>query len=354
MRGAVKAVNRGGAVFLKGLARHLACLLLPITLLCVNGCSSREVVVVYSPHGPEMLKDAEAEFEKANPNVDVQWLDMGSQDVYNRISAERNRPAADVWWGGSSTMFTKAADDGLLEPYRPAWTDAVPAEFKDPKDRWYGTYRSPLAIMFNTRRYTRETVPHTWDELLNPEWKGKLTLRKPPASGSMRVFLGAMILRAPDETAGFDWLRRLHEATESYPESPQFLFDHLRKDEALLSVWLMADVALQRERNGYPFDCVVPEGTPVLTEGIALVAHAPHPDWAKRFYEFVTSREALPRHAAAYAKIPVRNDIDPAALPGWMRDAVAQLKPMAIDWAAFSGKEQAWCDRWEKEVYRTR
>jgi len=75
--------------------------------------------VVYSPHGPEMLKDAEAQFEAAYPHVDLQWLDMGSQEVYNRVSAERARPACDVWWGGPSTMFMQAAEEGLLEPYRP-------------------------------------------------------------------------------------------------------------------------------------------------------------------------------------------------------------------------------------------
>jgi iron(III) transport system substrate-binding protein len=298
-----------------------------------------------------MLKDAEAEFEAAYPQVDVQWLDMGSQEVYNRVSAERHRPAGDVWWGGPSTMFMKAAEEGLLEPYRPTWADAVDPAFKDTQDRWYGTYRSPLAILFNNRRCTKDTAPKTWDDLLSPAWRGKITLRKPSASGTMRTFLGAMILRAPSEDAGIAWLKRLHKATESYPESPQFLFDHLKRNEELVSVWLMADVALQRERNGYPFDCVVPPQTPVLTEGIGLIKGAPHREWAQRFYEFVTSAQAQARHAYAYAKMPARNDLDPSALPAWMRESI---DTMPIDWNEFAKKEQAWCDRWEREVYQAR
>jgi len=322
-----------------------------LLLLFLSACSHREVVVVYSPHGPEMLGDAEKEFEAANPGVDVQWLDMGSQEVYNRVAAERNRPAGDVWWGGPSTLFMKAADAGLLEPYQPTWSQAEAPEFRDANHRWYGTYRSPLAILFNTNHYTKDTAPKNWDDLLLPEWRGKVTLRKPLASGTMRTFLGAMILRAPNEDAGIDWLKRLHEATESYPESPQFLFDHVKRNEGLVSVWLMADVALQRERNGFPFDCVVPKGTPVLTEGIGIVKGAPHPEWAKRFYEFVTSAETVARHAHAYAKIPTRNDIPADALPAWMREPI---DAMAIDWNSFSQKEQAWCDRWEREVYQPR
>jgi iron(III) transport system substrate-binding protein len=308
-------------------------------------------VVVYSPHGPEMLRDAETEFEARYPALDLQWLDMGSQEVYTRVSAERNRPAGDVWWGGPSTMFMKAAEEGLLEPYRPAWVGAADEAFKDPQDRWYGTYRSPLAILFNNRRYTRATAPKTWDDLLAPAWRKKITLRKPSASGTMRTFLGAMILRAPSEDEGIAWLKRLHEATESYPESPQFLFDHVKRDPELVSVWLMADVVLQRERNGFPFDYVLPPGTLVLTEGIAILHGAPHPEWAKRFYEFVTSGEAQARHAHAYAKIPARLDIDPGALPAWMREPIDAIP---IDWPAFARKEQGWCDRWETEVYPAR
>lgn len=321
-------------------------------LLALGGCAQqREVVVVYSPHGPEMLKDAEALFEAAYPAVDLQWLDMGSQEAYNRVSAERARPAGDVWWGGPSTMFMKAAEEGLLEPYRPSWSAAADPASKDPEDRWYGTYRSPLAILFNTRRYTRADAPQTWDALLEPAWRGKVTLRKPSASGTMRVFLGAMVLRQPDEDAGMAWLKRLHEATESYPESPQFLFDHIKRDDGLVTVWLMPDVVLQRERNGYPFDYVLPPQTPVLTEGIGIIRNAPHRGWAERFYEYITSADALAQQARDYAKMPARSDLDPATLPEWMQQPV---DAMPIDWEAFAVREQGWCDRWEREVYGAR
>ena len=57
-------------------------------LLAVAGCSpQRDIVVIYSPHGPEILKDAEAAFEAAYPQVDMQWLDMGSLAIFLAISS---------------------------------------------------------------------------------------------------------------------------------------------------------------------------------------------------------------------------------------------------------------------------
>jgi iron(III) transport system substrate-binding protein len=320
--------------------------------IALAGCSSPEVVVVYSPHGPDVLKDYERAFESAYPEVDVQWYDAGSQEVYSRVRAEQNRPQGDVWWGGPSTLFMQAAKEGLLDPYRPSWEEAVQPAYRDTQDRWYGTYQSPLAILFNNRRYKEEDVPQTWDDLLDPRWKGKIAMRKPLASGTMRTFIGAMILRAESEDAGIAWLRRLHEAREAYLENPQLYYDHIKKQEDVISVWLMPDIVLQRERNGYPFGFVVPPETPVLTEAIGIIRGAPHREWAVRFYEFVTTAEALAQQAAAYAKMPARTDISPAMLPEWM--AELEVKPMKIDWEHFAANEKRWCDRWESEVYNAR
>lgn len=332
--------------------RTLLCLALPTLLLtaAAASCSSKQTVVVYSPHGPEVLNDYKTRFEAAYPEIEVLTFDMGSNDVYNRISAERNRPAADVWWGAPSTMFMQAAKEGLLEPYQPSWTSASDSSARDSQDRWYGTYKSPLAIVYNTRHYSRETAPQSWDELLDPKWRGKIAIRKPLASGTMRSFIGAMILRASNEDAGIAWLKTLHEATDAYLESPQLLFDHLKRNEDKISVWLMPDVLLQREQNGYTVDCIVPSQTPVLTEAIAIVKGAPHPDWAKKFYEFVTRPEELAHQAEKFSKMPARTNIDPKTLPSWMAEAKFDVLP--VDWNVFAEKEQAWCDRWEKEVYQ--
>lgn len=314
------------------------------------GGSSKQTLVVYSPHGPEVLSDYKVRFEAAHPDIELVALDMGSNDAYNKVSAERNRPACDVWWGGPSSLFMQACKEGLLEPYKPTWGDAVEASYKDPNGQWYGTYRSPLAIVFNSRKRTKDDAPKTWDELLDPKWSKLITIRKPLASGTMRTFIGAMIMRAPDEDAGIAFLKTVHASTESYMESPQLLFDHLKRNEDLITVWLMPDVFLQREQNGYPVDCNVPAQTPVLTEGIAIVKGGPNPELAKKFYEFVTSPAELAHQAEKFSKIPTRTDLDPKTLPAWMGEL--KLDPMPIDWQVFAEKEKAWCERWEREVYQ--
>jgi len=323
-----------------------------LVALLTAGCSSSDVVVVYSPHGAEMLGDYKRLFEEANPGVEVQMLDMGAKEVYSRIRAESARPQCDVWWGAPSTMFMQAADEGLLAPYTPDWADKLAPEFKDPEARWHATYRSPIAILFNDRHYTAEDMPRTWDDLLDPAWNNNISLRMRLESGTMRTFISAMIDRAETDDAGLAWLKKFHENTGDYLGSPNLLFDHIKKNPDKISVWLMPDIVMQAVRNAFPFDYHTPPETPVLTDAIAIVQGAPHLEWAQKFYDFVTTQEALLQQATDYAKLPARSDIDPDQLPPKL---VAQpVEAMPIDWGVFAEKEGAWCERWKTEVFDAR
>src|SRR5260370_12426927 len=79
----------------------------------------RTPLVIYSPHGRDLLTLLERRFEQLHPDVDVRWLDMGSQEVYDRLRSERANPQADVWFGGPAPTFARGARDYFPEPLRP-------------------------------------------------------------------------------------------------------------------------------------------------------------------------------------------------------------------------------------------
>src|SRR6476660_5941079 len=171
----------------------LACVAL--LAACGKG-DDRTVLTVYSPHGKELLEYYERGFEAAHPNVDVQWVDMGSQEVLDRLRAEKSNPQADLWFGAPAEIFGRAAGEGLLDPYTPTWADKVPAEARDPQARWFGTYMTPEVIAYNTHAVTAAEAPKDWDEVVDPKWKGKVLIRDPIASGSMRAIFGAILARS--------------------------------------------------------------------------------------------------------------------------------------------------------------
>jgi iron(III) transport system substrate-binding protein len=325
------------------------------------GCrgDGRTVLTVYSPHGKDMLEYYEQGFEQAHANVDVQWVDMGSQEVLDRLRAEAANPQADVWFGAPAETFSKAAKEGLLAPYRPTWASAVPADARDARDLWYGTYYTPEVIAYNTEAVSAADVPRDWDDVLDPKWRGKVLIRDPVASGSMRAIFGGIIARSIAQTgsaeAGYEWLRRLDANTKEYTLNPTLLYQKLGRQEGVISLYNMPDIATLRERFNIPVTYVIPaSGTPLLVDAIAVVKGTKRLDVARQYYEFVTTREALLEAARRFRRIPVRSDIPSDSLPEWIRDALSKIKPMPGDQRMIADSLDAWMTYWDTRIRNSR
>lgn len=336
--------------------RRASCLgfLFALATSCGKG-DGRTPLVVYSPHGKDLLQYYEQAFEKTHPTVDVQWVDMGSQDVLDRLRSEKTNPQADVWFGAPAETFQRAANEGLLDPYRPSWASVMPADAHDPQDRWYGTYLTPEVIAYNTEMVSADAAPRDWDDVLDPKWKGKIIIRDPIPSGSMRAIFGALIERELKRTgstkAGFDWLRRLDANTKEYVISPTMLYQKLGQREGALSLYDMPDIETLRQTTKYPIASRIPSsGTPLLVDAIAIVHGSKHPALAKEFYEFVTTRQALRVAAEKFVRMPARPDISSDSLPQWIRDARAQIRAMPVDQKLLADSLDSWMTYWDAHV----
>jgi iron(III) transport system substrate-binding protein len=328
-----------------------------LALFTACGEQQQQQLIIYSPHGKELLEDFAGRFEQANPGVNVEWLDMGSQNVLDRLRSEKANPQADLWWGAPSPLFMQAAAEDLLEPYRPSWADQIEANYHDPQDRWYGTYLTPEVIMYNAEKLTAAEAPKDWDDLLAPQWQNRIAIREPMPSGTMRAIFFAMIYRfhagRHSPAAGFDWLRRLDANTKSYPGDQTLFYIALARGEADLSLWNLPDVLLRREKDNYPFAYVVPEsGTPMVPEGLALVRRRQAEDnrlaLAQRFYEFITTPESFVHAAQQYYRIPTRRDLDFSQIRAEFNPAQYQDLPM--DWQLFADSSATWMQYWDQNI----
>jgi iron(III) transport system substrate-binding protein len=292
-----------------------------------------------------------------HPGVDVQYLDMGSQEVLERLRSERANPQADVWWGAPAEMFVAGAEEGLLEPFRPSWADALDEGEYGPDDHWFATYLTPEVIAYNSARLSREEAPQEWDDVLDPRWRGEVLIREPMASGTMRAIFGSIIYRESNGTgdpeAGFEWLLRLDAQTREYVLNPTLLYQKLAREEGLVTLWAMPDIQTLRASGDFPIDYVIPQGgTPIVVDGIAVVRGTRNPELARAFVEYAGSEEALVEAAERFFRIPARNDLDPEQLPEWLREALPQIRPMDVDQELLREKTPEWMRYWDDRIRR--
>jgi iron(III) transport system substrate-binding protein len=318
------------------------------------GGDGRTPLVVYSPHGRDLLTLMEKSFEARHPDVDVRWLDMGSQEVYDRVRSEAANPQADVWYGGPQQIFARGAAEGLLAPYRPAWAAAIPERSRNPQDLFFASYRTAPVLVYNSQAVKREEAPGDWDDLLDPRWKGKILIRDPLASGTMRTLFGMILARSVQETGnperGWEWLRRFDTQTKEYVQNPALLMEKLNRQEGLITVWELTDMLWQAKRGaplGYRF---ARSGAPVIDDSLGLVKGARHPEQAKAFIEFVGSVEGEELAARDAFRLPARTDLPPERLPQWAQDVLRELKPADVDWDLIARSGQEWMTTWDRTV----
>ncbi|GAA3408451.1 extracellular solute-binding protein [Paenibacillus hodogayensis] len=309
----------------------------------------KQKLVIYTARDKNVVDEIIPKFKEKNPNIEVEVLTMGAQQVLERVRGEKANPQADFWWGGTQSGLMTAANEGLLESFKPSFADQVPALYKDAQDRWYGEMLLPEVIMYNPKALKKEDAPKDWDDLLDPKYKNKIIIRGVLASGTMRTIYSAMILRQGTEPQkGYDWLKKLDANTKEYAQDPTNLYLKLAREEGSLSLWNLQDIMIQKETKNQPFDFIYPaSGAPILVDGVGIVKGAKNMAAAKTFYEFLFDSKLRVELAEKLYQIPTRTDLS-KDMPAWLKGL--ELKPLNLDWTMMADKEKDWMQYWDENI----
>lgn len=324
-----------------------------LILLACSG-AGKTPLVIYTPHGRDLLTLLKARYEQLHPEIDIRWLDMGSQEVYDRVRSERANPQGDVWFGGPATIFSMGAADSLLEAYRPTWADAIPPHGRAPGDFYFSCYQTPAVIVYAAQAVKPSDAPQDWDALLDARWRGKILIRDPIASGTMRAVWGMLIERSLKQTgdtaAGWAWLRRLDAQTKEYVLNGPLLDQKIVRQEGLITIWDLPDIQLNT-RDGLPLGYVFPtSGTPVIEDAIGVIRRAPHEAAARAFVEWVGTTGIQLLAAREVYRLPARSDLPIDSLPAWVRDVRTHMVEADVDWDLLARQGPQWMRYWDEYV----
>jgi len=122
--------------------------------------------------------------KKYGINAPVATPDASSADeltAVKNLKGQKTQP--DVIDIGYS--FTKkASSQNLITAYKPSNFDVIPADLKDPDGMWVGAYYGVVQVGTNT---SVVPAPKTWDDLLDPQYKGKVALPGDPRKGASSI-----------------------------------------------------------------------------------------------------------------------------------------------------------------------
>ncbi len=243
--------------------------------------------------------------------------DAGSADELEAIRANKDSKgpqAPDVIDIGVAHTET-AMKDGLLAKYKVADWATIPDDAKNPDGYWWGEYYGVL--VFEVVKPDIENTPQDWEDLLKPEYKGKVAMAGDvlKSNQAVQTVLAAGLSRAGGDItkaaeAGLQFWKEMHESGNFIP----VIADQGRiaqRETLIVMEWDYLALANRDALAGNPeLEIVVPK-TGVLAGPYAggISAYAPHPYAARLWWEFVMSDEGQNLYLKGYAH-PIRfNDM---------------------------------------------
>ncbi len=242
------------------LARGVA---LAVSLLAAGSAWAEQHVVLYSANDDTVNKLVADGFAKAT-GIKLDVVSTGSGVLVRRITSEAANPQGDVIWGVSATILRLASP--YLQAYPAKDRDAVPAQFRDPKDLWLGTNIQVVVIGENTKAIDKDSGPKSWADLLDPKLKGKLAFTDPSNSGFSYAAATLLLSQWGEGDAAWTKMSQLLANAKVLNRSTQ-VFEGVGSGEYPLGITLEYAGFLWAH-NGAPVNVVYPaEGTHAVVEG---------------------------------------------------------------------------------------
>jgi len=151
---------------------------------------------------------------------------------------------------------------------------------------------SGISLGYNTRLLTEKDLPKTYQDLLDPKWKGKM----PVAGSNTGVnWMGAML-----HTHGEDFINKIaKQGFDVHMVSGRAILDMVIAGEYALSPTIFDSHAINSKNKGAPVDWVPLEPVPTNIGQIAIPKNAPNPHAALLFADFEMTKKGAEIHKAA-------------------------------------------------------
>jgi iron(III) transport system substrate-binding protein len=274
----------------RGPAVGLGLTALVAALTACGGGGGGETLHVYSGRHYDVEKAFEQFADETG--IEVEFLTGNDTELRERIAAEGEDTEADVYLTVDAGNLAEAAEDGLFQPLdSTVLTEAIPAEFRDPEDRWFGLALRTRTIVYNPEAIDEADVPATYEELAEPEWEGRLCLRT--GNSEYQQSLVASMIAADGEEETLEVLKGWKDNAEIYANDIELL-EAMAAGACDVGIANHYYLAQQLEDDpDFPVALKWAEqdsrGVHVNISGGGVTAHADHPELARQFLEWLAT-----------------------------------------------------------------
>jgi iron(III) transport system substrate-binding protein len=257
--------------------------------------------------------------------IPVEYFRAGSNNVVQKFDQERqaNQVRCSVLVMTVPVLIAQWAKEGVLLPYDSPEFAHYPEEFV------IAGYAAPvngesMAMAYNSEMVSAEEAPKTWEDLLDPKWKGKLALTDGASSSSALHWFAAL-----QDVYGREFMEKLSQQDVLVRTGGADVANTLVSGERPVAAAITQSHASRAIGKGGALRIVVPEvGAPIITNVVCIPAQAPDPETGKQFLDFILSEDIQVLLQNEHFSPSMRIGIPPIELDTGARP-LTEVKPMA-------------------------
>ena len=271
-------------------------------------------VTVYTAHyNTEEAQRLCSAFEKKYAGLNCNFVRTTAQVAYQRLQqdTQANAPVASVFSSTDVSHYPDLVKKGMLLQYRPHNLAGMVDSLKPYNDKdgfYHVTAAALMLIAYNTSLVSENDAPKNWPDLLDPKWKGKVSIGHPAFSGYVGTWVVLM-----QKLYGWSYFEKLEKLQPQIGRSVNDTVTMLNSKERWVAAGPEATTLLSKDK-GNPLAVVYPtDGALLMVSPSGIPKNAPSPNAAKLYMEFLLSKEAGEVQVQTHSLSVVKGV---AALPG--------------------------------------
>ncbi|HEY6241663.1 MAG TPA: extracellular solute-binding protein [Burkholderiales bacterium] len=253
------------------------------TAKIVAAAKKEGAFTIYTTFAPKDQPALIGPFE-ARYGVKVNIWRAGTDKVLQRALAEASarKYDVDVIHFGAPEMEALAREKILQAVSSPVHRELQPGSVPAHRE-WAATLLSVWVQVYNTRLIKKSDLPKTYKDLLDPKWKGKLGIE----AKNEDWFASVVDIMGGGEK-GLQFFRDLVARNGLSARTGHTLLNNMViAGEVPLALTVYNYMPEQAKKNGAPIDWFALEPAVARANAIGIARHAPHPNAALLFYEYM-------------------------------------------------------------------
>jgi iron(III) transport system substrate-binding protein len=253
--------------------------------------------------------------------------------MYQRVTSEfaAKKLEADIVDLTELPLVQTIVERGILNvPHKVPSFDAIPAAIREAEGRWYALVRPVGVIAVNRSRVADADIPKSWEDLLQPKWKGIVGTTNIDAGGSVLTLYSFLRAKVDPDF----WQKFAAQSPRIYPAVAPLSTD-LTRGEVAVAIGAIAEPVWLQMKAGAPVKVIFPsEGISSFPAAGGISTTAKNPNAAALFLNWITSRHGsnVVARGGAY---PANSTADRPSLEGLEYPSQDQVWNLdAAEWIA--------------------